>query len=246
MTWGNGSSGIQGVVSSSNSLVGSSKEDWVGNGSVIVLTNDNYVVNSLYWDDGNLIDVGAVTWGNGNTGIHGEVSVHNSLIGSSIKDVVGYPRVIALNNGNYVVASMGWDKGSINDAGAVTWGDGTIGTRGIVSSNNSLVGSTSDDRLGYNFSFCCYLGVIPLNNDNYVVVSPYWDNDSAINAGAVTWRNGSSGSSGVVDQHNSLVGSTSHDMIGETWGAIALASGNYVVASPAWDNDSTINAGAIT
>ena len=55
----------------------------------------------------------------------------------------------ALTNGNYVVCSSYWDNGAATDAGAVTWGSGTAGVSGVVSSANSLVGSTANDRVGY-------------------------------------------------------------------------------------------------
>ena len=41
-------------------------------------------------------------------------------------------------------------------------------------------------------------GVVALTNGNYVVRSPNWDNGAVINAGAATWRSGTSGVSGVV------------------------------------------------
>ncbi|MGV2341103.1 MAG UNVERIFIED_CONTAM: hypothetical protein LVR18_46310 [Planctomycetaceae bacterium] len=71
VTWGNGTSGISGLVSSSNSLIGSTANDTVGAGNVVPLTNGNYFVLSSSWDSGTITDVGAVTWGNGTTGISG-------------------------------------------------------------------------------------------------------------------------------------------------------------------------------
>jgi len=51
------------VVTAANSLVGSTASDNVGSGSenVKALTNGNYVVTSTSWDNGVLVDVGAVT-----------------------------------------------------------------------------------------------------------------------------------------------------------------------------------------
>ena len=57
-----------------------------------------------------------------------------------------------LANGNYVVASADWDNGAAVNAGAATWGSGTTGVSGVVSAANSLVGSTADDRVGFNFN----------------------------------------------------------------------------------------------
>ena len=147
VTWGSGTTGISGVVSSSNSLVGSTSDDQVGYGGVMALSNGNYVVRSPYWDNGAATDAGAVTWGSGTTGVSGVVSSSNSLVGSTSDDQVGYGGVVALSNGNYVVRSPYWDNGAATDAGAVTWGSGTTGVSGVVSSSNSLVGSTSNDQV---------------------------------------------------------------------------------------------------
>ena len=115
-------------------------------GSVTELANGNYVVSSIYWDNGAAADAGAVTWGNGTRGMTGTVSAANSLVGSTAGDRVGINPFTALANGNYLVSSFSWDNGTAADAGAVTWGDGTRGVTGAVSAANSLVGSTANDR----------------------------------------------------------------------------------------------------
>jgi hypothetical protein len=147
VTWGSGTTGVSGVVSSSNSLVGSTSSDQIGDDGVVALSNGNYVVRSRRWDNGPARDVGAVTWGSGTTGISGVVSSSNSLVGSARDDLVGFGGVVALSNGNYVVSSPDWDNGAVTDAGAVTWGSGTAGISGVVSSSNSLVGLTSNTSL---------------------------------------------------------------------------------------------------
>ncbi len=202
-----------------------------------MLSNGNYVVRSRDWDNGGVIDRGAVTWGNGASGIKGFISASNSLIGSQDNDWIGSNDVIALSNGNYVVTSDSWDNGSITDAGAATWGNGTSGTTGVVSVTNSLVGSQVDDWVGED--------VIALENGNYVVNNFDWDNGGIINAGAVTWGNGVSGVKGVVSAANSLVGSQANDQVGEG-DLIALKNGNYVVGSRHWDNGPNADAGAAT
>ena len=131
--------GTVGIVSAVNSLVGSNTSDQVGLGvgsgvrseGVTALTNGNYVVDSPAWNN----SMGAVTWGNGTTGTIGTVSAANSLVGShpysnqtALSDSVGSGGITALNNGNYVVDSSYWN----GRTGAVTWGDGTKGTAGIV------------------------------------------------------------------------------------------------------------------
>jgi hypothetical protein len=130
------------VVSSNNSLVGSTANDAVGSDGVTALTNGHYVVSSLNWRSETILDAGAVTWGNGTSGISGVVSSNNSLVGSTANDAVGSGGVTALTNGNYVVRSTFWDSGTITNVGAVTWGNGTSGVSGVVSSSNSIVGQT--------------------------------------------------------------------------------------------------------
>src|SRR5205085_3153989 len=72
------------------------------------------------------------------------------------------------------------------------------------------------------------------SNGNYVVDSPSWQDGSGV-VGAVTWGNGSAGTTGAVGAANSLVGSNDFDQVG-SGGVIALSNGNYVVDSPGWQN----------
>ncbi len=239
LTWGSGTTGVSGMVSTSNSLVGSSFNDQVGStGSVTVLSNGNYVVSSLIWDNLTATDAGAVTWGSGTTGVSGIVSSSNSLVGSRVNDRVGSGGITALSNGNYVVSSPTWENGTATDAGAVTWCFGSTGVSGVVSASNSLVGSTAFDQVGS-------WDITALSNGNYVVSIPSWDNGVIVNVGAVTWASGTTGLSGLVSASNSLVGSTAGDAVG-SGGITALSNGNYVASSPNWDNGTATNAGAVT
>jgi hypothetical protein len=237
-TWGDGTTGVSGVVSSSNSLVGSTTSDQVGTSGVTALANGNYVVRSPYWDNGGTSNVGAVTWGDGTSGVSGVVSSSNSLVGATAEDQVGYGLVTALTNGNYVVCSPNWNNGSVAKAGAATWGNGTTGITGAVSASNSLVGTTANDRV-------CMYDVTALANGNYLVRSYQWNNGAVPDAGAVTWGDGTSGITGAVNASNSLVGSTADDRVGSD-GVTALTNGNYVVLSPEWDNGGVDDAGAAT
>jgi uncharacterized delta-60 repeat protein len=230
VTWCNGSTGCTGTVTTSNSLVGTTANDLVGEGGVTQLSNGNYVVSSILWGS---TDVGAVTWCDGATGRTGTVSSGNSLVGTSTNDQIGSSQgIIPLANGNYVVETYLWGS---SDLGAVTWCNGTTGCSGTVSSGNSLVGSTANDKVG-NF------GVIALTNGNYVVRSISW-NGTVANVGAVTWCNGTTGRTGAVSTGNSLVGSTTGDGIGIF--GIALTNGNYVVGAPYW-NGTAADVGAVT
>jgi hypothetical protein len=236
-TFGSGTTGISGLVSAANSLIGTTANDFVSLGGVAALSNGNYVVGSPNWNNGATVDVGAATFGNGTTGSAGAVTTANSLYGSTASDNVG--GVTALTNGNYVVNSPNWDNGATVNAGAATLGNGVTGTNGPVTTGNSLYGSTLNDNIG--------TVVTALSNGNYVVRSPSWDNSApaVTNAGAVTWGSGTAGVIGAVSSTNSLVGSTANDQVG-SGGVIALTNGNYTVRSPNWDNGATLNAGAVT
>jgi hypothetical protein len=233
VTWGSGTSGISGVVASSNSLVGSNTFDAVGNKAITELANGNFVVRSSLWNSA----AGAVTWGSKTTGITGVVGAGNSLIGSSANDQVGNNSIANLTNGNFVVTTPTWNNGgSISAAGAATWMSGTTGKTnegafGPITPTNSIVGTTIGDSVGLG-------GVTVLTGNNkFVVISPNWSG----NAGAATWANGADGSIvGVVSSSNSLVGEPGAQV--GSGGVTALGNGNYVVNSVNWGS----NKGAVT
>jgi filamentous hemagglutinin family protein len=237
VTWGSNTSGVSGVVSAANSLVGSSANDSVGFNGITKLTNGNYVVSSNLWANGTVTRAGAVTWGNGTSGVSGTVSAANSLVGTNLVEQIGNGGITTLANGNYLVSSGGWYNGTKSGAGAVTWGNGTSGISGTVSAANSLVGSSTDDSIGV---------IHLLTNGNYLVRSASWDNGTATNAGAVTWGSGTSGVSGTISAANSLIGSQANDSVGITGSIQTLSNGNYLVRSWLWDNGTATNAGALT
>jgi hypothetical protein len=231
ITWGNGTTGTTGVITAANSLMG-----YLVGTRVTPLSNGNYVVSSPSWDDrfnGGTEGIGAVTWCDGTKSVTGAVDFTNSLVGRTKNDAVG--EVTALSNGNYVVLSFYWDNGTIEDAGAVTWGDGTRGITGVVSVATSLIGSTAYDLSPAHAT--------PLVNGNYVIDSPYWDNGAAVDAGAITWADGTHGITGEINIDNSLIGIKTHDVSGYV---TALTNGNYVVSNPTWDNGPVPDVGALT
>ena len=231
-TFCNGSTGLSGPITASNSLVGTKPGDSISNSGITVLTNGNYVVASSNWYNETIQGAGAATWGSGTAGVTGAVKPSNSLVGTAAGDFVSGRGITALTNGNYVVVSDYWH----GQLGAVTWGNGSVGTFGPVSETNSLVGSPQGGAVGYPY------GAIPLANGNYVVCSPFWGYNGAWATGAATWGNGAAGTSGVVSPANSLVGTTEEDRVCDS-GITALTNGNYVVVSPNWNPG---DAGAIT
>ena len=238
VTWVNGVTGLNGVVSPANSLIGNVKWDVVGTNGITVLPNGNYLVRSYSLKAPGKNAVGAVTWCNGSTGLVGNVSAANSLVGANQGDALGYLDIVVLSNGNYVVPCPDWDSPTNQEVGAVIWGSGSTGVSGVVSAANALIGSHTGDRIGDGY------GLTTLTNGNYLVRSPEWDNGAIQNAGAVTFGNGSTGLVGVVSAANSLVGTQANHRVGS--GASALTNGNYVVSSSAWKDEAEEAFGAVT
>jgi len=130
---------------------------------VKALSNGNYVVISYTL-------AGAVTGGMGPAGLRPGLGSH-SLVGDSGADQVGAGGVTLLSNGNYVVKSHLWDNGTAYNVGRSPGGMGKPGLRRGLTAN-SLVGSTTNDEVSG-------VGVTPLSNGSYVVLSPLWNNAAA-------------------------------------------------------------------
>ena len=243
VVFGSGTAGVAGPVTTDKALFGSSANDRIGRNGITPLPSGAYLVASPNWRHGSATNAGALTFGNGSTGIVGVVSASNSLVGTQTGDSVGSQEPVILANGNWVIGSLFWDNGTAVDAGAVTFGFGATGRTGAVATNNSLVGTTANDQVGA--IIVALKGPTDASIGRYVVAAPRWDGNGAIDAGAVTMANGNGGVSGTLQTINSLVGTRSSDFVG-SGGVFALADGRYVVASPLWDNGSTIDVGAVT
>lgn len=249
VTWCRGSNGCTGFATAGNSLVGASQDDRVGDPGVTALTNGHYVVRSSRWANGVVRSAGAATWGNGDTGTVGQVSMNNSLVGMSqilvgadqycgFVDAGRCPAITPLANGNYVVRTPTWTNAAGEAVGAITWASGASGRTGYIQPRNSLTGTGTTTQAGWG-------GVTPLANGNYVVSSPHWSNGTAEGAGAVTWAPGHKEMSGVVSTANSLTGTGTWDHVG-LYGVTALANGHYVVLSADWRDKGSQLGGAAT
>jgi len=226
VTWANGTTGLSGTVSETNSLMGSTAGDSLGSGGIQLLSNEaNYLVLSPLWDGGK----GAITNGSDGSALIGTVSSENSLVGETTTDGVGASgSILDSFAGYYLVKTPHWGGG----AGAVTWNIDRGGTTGEVSATNSLVGSAAGDHIGSGGITILYAG-----NDSYVVDSPDWNGQT----GAVTWGSTTSGVSGFVSSTNSLVGMAASDHLG-SGGIVTLTNGDYLVLSPLFNG----SAGAVT
>jgi hypothetical protein len=240
VTFINRSAPFTGVITSANSLVGIKPQDFVGKNGCTVLSNNNFVVSSIEWDNAAISDAGAATWVNGTTGLTGAVSASNSLVGNNDGDRVGEKSdngpslnaIYALPNGNYVVGSFRYNSGW----GAATYCNGTTGTSGLIIGSNSILGTAPLQSVSYG-------GIKLLPNGNYVLISYDY-----LLRGAVTWCNGATGKPidgmGTISVLNSLMGNAMGDQVGST--VVVLPNSNYVVASPFFKNGAIPNAGAVT
>ena len=230
----NGVTGCQNmVVDEMNSMTGVGHNDALGEFNNKILPNGNFVVIGRNTINGR----GSATLCNGVTGCPvGNVSSKDSLIGPNTESNLGSGGIMVLDNGNYVVLSPSHDEvitdtlgdTLITDAGAATFCSGTTGCTGVASSSNSLVGSTSGDRIGDE-------GV--LSGSTYFIGSTTWDDGSSIaDAGVVTPCSTSTGCTGPVQRSNSLVGSDSNDFLGSD-GIFPTAPGDVAVLSPGYNND---------
>ncbi|NGX63663.1 MAG: hypothetical protein KR126chlam6_01076, partial [Candidatus Anoxychlamydiales bacterium] len=146
-TWGDGASGTTGAVSVSNSFIGDSNFDFLTFGiGTVALSNGNYIVQSDFYPD--LSSKGTVSFGDGSTGTFGVVDSTNSLIGTTASDTIGSGGITLLAEGNYLISSPLYDDGGNANAGAVTLGDGTNGTLGSITTDNSVIGAKPNAGLG--------------------------------------------------------------------------------------------------
>ncbi|MDT4332468.1 YDG domain-containing protein [Methylomonas sp. MS20] len=250
-----------GTLGSANSLVGSTANDHVGGGGIL-LKSGYYLVLSPDWDNGGATDTGAITWGSKSSGVSGAVGAGNSLVGSTANDGVGSDvnNIVDVGVADYVVLTPTWDNGGNADAGAASWGSSGSGVSGAISSSNSLIGSHANDRVGSGGVVATYNGVDTADSWSYTyyysVISPHWNADR----GAVTMGAEASGIQGTVGSGNSLVGDTAGDQVGSggvkagqyttltyngsSWSGTRTAY--YLIASPNWSDGGTANVGAVT
>jgi len=216
-----------------STVTGATAGDQIGSDGVFEVSDGDFVILSGSWHKNGVGAVGAATWVDATTGIGGTISAGNSLTGTSVGDFAD-SKVTVLANGNYVISNPKWGA---NDVGAVTWEDGTATLSGSISASNSIVGASTSDMVGSG-------GITALTGGDYVVASPMWDGH-APDAGAVTWASGNGPTHVAVAEVNSIAGLNNGDMVG-SGGVTALTNGNYVIASPKWNNGNLGDAGAAT
>lgn len=233
VVFASGSTGRTGVIDASNALVGSATVDAVGLGGVLPLSTGNYVVLSHQWHN----ETGAVTFGSGQTGVQGEVSVQNSLVGTQPGDWIGAYGVLTHANGSYLVLSEQWSSGAGPRVGAVTLASGLTGISGAVSPGNSITGSAAYDSVGS-------VGTGFLPNGNVVILAPGFDFGGIADRGAVLVGIAGQPLAGSLNPDNACLGSWVDGRIGQ--GLAVLANGDLAILSPSASANGKVNAGAVT
>jgi phosphodiesterase/alkaline phosphatase D-like protein len=222
-----------GAVSSSNSLVGASTDDYIGQ-TVTLVPGQGYIASNASWHNGASQYAGAVALCpvSGSTGCTGVVSTSNSLYGTQYSDGVG-GAIMLLKNGDFVVESMSWGGGSTQN-GAVTYCASLTDPKCIgkpVTAANSLTATIDNSIVGGS-------GVTALDNGDYIVKSSSFRLDASTRTGAVTFCTVSSGTSSctnqVISPSNSLIGDTNQDSVGSFVGL--LPGGAFLVSSAQWHN----------
>ncbi|EDX71351.1 hypothetical protein MC7420_1565 [Coleofasciculus chthonoplastes PCC 7420] len=194
-------------------IYGTNKNNSFGSGKITVLSNGNYVFGNPA-DIGTVGDAGTVILADGVTGA--EIS---RISGTNPNDSFGSGEITALSNGNYVFGNFRADIQGVGDAGTVILADGTTGTE-----INRISGTNPDDRFGNG-------DIRILSDGNYVFANPNADIGGVVDAGTVILANGTTG-----EEISRISGTNRNDNFG-SGGIIALSNGNYLVASPAANNN---------
>ena len=195
-----------GVVSSANSLVGSSALDNLGGTNTLLgaVGSKTLVLNKSNAGSIYLMDTTAVA---GRTGV---LDGNKGLVGSTVGDFVN----ASFNNdyysaGKVFITAPNWDNGGATNAGAALRLDASLSNAptGTIGSGNALVGTSSVDRVGFS-------GVTQ-NAQGYYVRNDYWSNGTIANAGAITFFGlGAAMPTGAVSDANSLIGTAGNDLSG--------------------------------
>lgn len=212
-------------------LRGSIAGDQIGSCGLVELFGHLAVISPKWSGSGG--NFGAVTWLDLSQSGEVVVSSSNSLVGAAAGDQPGCsllltPLVTRIDATHAALVS----PQLTGNQGAVTWIGASTFPVGRIGAGNSLIGSTSGDRVGSDLS--TRNRVLAIGGRFALVLSQNWTNAGAAGAGAITWVDSAAPPRGPVSTTNSIYGTTTNDAVGNG-GAAILANGNAVVASPSWN-----------
>ena len=158
ITWGDGTLGVTGPVSSANSSIASNAPSATARLFAAPLQNGNYVIWDNYWGLNGGYQYGAMMLASGRGPTTDTPTDANSLIGSQPGDLVGggnYPdtMVTTFPGDVYVIFSSKWANGSVKSAGAVTLASSTKRLVGPVTTDNSVVGTLTNEGPAMRFDY---------------------------------------------------------------------------------------------
>ncbi len=233
-----------------STLRGTQIGDEIGSGGLVqVPGTSHFFVLSPNWSNGDASRAGAVTWVDGDSGLNGEVSAANSVVGSLTDDRVGKMAPVFLDSGMAVISAPHWNNGAMRSAGAVRVVPGDAPSTGAMTPENAIVGTRQQDLVGASFHELFFdrfhSAVRTLPGGHFLLQSPYWAHGSMFRAGAVTFVP-ASGLVGSLDSSNSLVGSTAGQSLGLLRDSItSLADGSMLLSSSLWSGAAGAEQGAI-
>ncbi|HLJ63969.1 MAG TPA: hypothetical protein VKT70_07680, partial [Stellaceae bacterium] len=189
VTFGSGKTGITGTVTAANSLMGVG----VDSGGITLLPNGNYLVSSPFVTVNGLAEAGAVTFGNGLTGVTGAITAQNSLVGAHAGDLIGF------NFLSLVLTPVNPTQARFFQT-LIAQGDltGRVSTTPIT----TIPADLAAVGVGLNTTTGIAGAIAVLANGDYVVSSPFASGFQ----GAATFGNGATGVTGLVTPQNSVFG----------------------------------------
>ncbi len=216
--------GVTGVEIPGGLITGDTVNDQLGFGDTIALANNNFVVASIFDDEG-FTDNGSVRLASGTSGLQ-----INMIAGENPGDQLGLSvnGITALANNNFVIASQ-LDDAGLTDNGTVRLVDGTTGNPVV---GGTIAGAAADDQLGSD-------GVFALVSNNYVVVSSL-DDEAGLDLGTVRLVDGSTG----TQIGASITGSSANDLNLAT--VTGSPAGDYYILSMSFaDKDALTDSGLV-
>jgi filamentous hemagglutinin family protein len=227
------SQGLSGVVSATNSLVGSATGDFVGNGtsSLRQFNNGKVMVFSSQWGGGK----GAFTVFDGVNLVKGTVDATTSLVGSTTSDgsnffiqncgASGTCTSYAFGSADYfLITNPYWNANSGSVTFLSKYTAAASSPTGTLSSANSLIGAAGD-LVGLG-------GVSVMSGGSAIyVLSPSWSSG----AGALTFETLTTlgAAPGLVSASNSIVGTAAGDFSGASV-RTDFTAGSLVLIAPTY------------
>jgi hypothetical protein len=202
VTFGSGTTGVTGTVTAANSLIGAG----VADGGVTLLPNGNYLVSSPFATVNGVPFAGAVTFGNGLTGVTGAITAQNSLVGANPGDAVGFDFASVPISTTFTKGAQLWQRGVA---------EGELPFGGVTVADFQAVGFGPG-----NFTVNGAIAV--LSNGDYVVASPNF----GVSAGAATFGSGTTGVTGTITAQNSILS------LGLPVGGTGSQFGSYIQDDP--------------